>query len=74
MIHYPHAKTCRHLEGDAVYSNDGLIIESGEDEQDLLVLCPLCAKLVREKVLSEIFTAAVKEAVKDNLSSLRVRY
>lgn len=72
-VNYPLARKCRHLDGDNAYlHNDCLIIEAGEEWQDILVLCPLCAKLAREKVLSDLFKDAANAAVKSAMLSFRV--
>jgi hypothetical protein len=63
MRYFPLVRTCQHLEGDVAMSDDCLVIPFGEGEQDFTVLCPLCTKLAREKILSELFTAAVKSSI-----------
>lgn len=68
----PEWTCCKHITHDFQMIPDGsLVVEIDTGGEDLLVLCPLCLGLVRDKILSSLFTDAVKSAVKDNIKGIR---
>lgn len=68
------ADTCRHFQqGQKVDIADCLVVQNGEGRDAYLILCPLCAKLVGEQVLSQLFTSTIEHVVKTEIKD-KIRF